>query len=59
MGMVVIFLRTVQYILNEKETKIRETMKIMGMSDFSYYLSMFIPYAIIYAIMSSYMAAIF
>jgi len=41
-----------QGILDEKEKKIREGMKIMGMKDSSFYLSWIITYLVIYTVIS-------
>jgi len=48
----VVFLRMSSSILTEKEKKIREGMKIMGMQDASFYLSWISWYMIIYTIVS-------
>lgn len=45
--MIIIFLRLTYGLLSEKENKIREGMKIMGMKDGSFYLSWVIYYLII------------
>jgi ATP-binding cassette, subfamily A (ABC1), member 3 len=51
--LIVIFLQVVRGILKEKENKTREAMRIMGMSDTSFYLSWIIYYAIIMAVVSA------
>ena len=50
--LIVVFLRMSSSILTEKENKIREGMKIMGMQDASFYLSWVSWYMIIYTIIS-------
>jgi len=50
--LIVVFLRMSSSILTEKENKIREGMKIMGMQDASFYLSWVSWYMIIYTIVS-------
>lgn len=50
--LIVVFLRMTSAILTEKENKIREGMKIMGMKDSSFYLSWVSWYMIIYTIIS-------
>lgn len=50
--LIVVFLRMNSGILTEKEKKIREGMKIMGMQDSSFYLSWITWYMIIYTIIS-------
>ena len=45
-------------LLIEKEKRIREGMKIMGMSDLSFYLSWILYYLIIYTSISALVAAI-
>jgi hypothetical protein len=44
--------RTLQRIISEKETKARESMKMMGLKDSSYWLSWFTYYLIITVIIS-------
>jgi ATP-binding cassette subfamily A (ABC1) protein 3 len=44
--------RLISNIVSEKETKARESMKMMGLSDFSYWLSWFVYYFIIVLIIS-------
>lgn len=56
--MILSFLRLVQSLLVEKEKKIREGMKIMGMQDSSFYLSWIIQYFITYTLISLLMAAV-
>lgn len=46
--MILVYLRMTYGLLIEKEKKIREGMKVMGMSDASFYVSWFIYYLIIY-----------
>ena len=50
--LIIIFLRMTYGLLQEKEKKIKEGMKIMGMHDSSFFLSWFIYYEIIYLITS-------
>lgn len=50
--LLIIYLRMTYGLLIEKEKKIREGMKIMGMSNFSFYLSWIIHYVIVYTITS-------
>jgi len=50
--MIIIFLRMTYGMLIEKEKKIREGMKIMGMSNTSFYLSWIITYLLIYLVVS-------
>ncbi|EAR99563.1 ABC transporter family protein (macronuclear) [Tetrahymena thermophila SB210] len=56
--MILSFLRLVQSLLVEKEKKIREGMKIMGMQDSSFYLSYIIQYLITYTVISLLMAMV-
>lgn len=44
--------RMIMRIVNEKQTKVREVMRMMGLSDVNYWLSWFIFYAIIVTIIS-------
>jgi len=44
--------RMLQRIVAEKETKIRESMRMMGLVDWSYWLSWFVYYLIIVTIIS-------
>lgn len=44
----VAFVRFVMRLVEEKESKIREGMKIMGMSQTSFYLSWYISYSSIF-----------
>lgn len=46
--LLIIYLRQTSTMLSEKEKKIRETMKIMGMSSFNYYMTWFIRYFAVY-----------
>jgi len=39
--------RTVYRIVVEKETKVKESMKMMGMTDFSYWLSWLAYYSLV------------
>lgn len=48
--LLVIYLRQTSSMLSEKESKVRESMRIMGMSMQYYYLTWFIRYFITYAI---------
>lgn len=50
--MIVVYLRMTSGILTEKEGKVREGMKIMGMKDSSFYLSWISWYLIIYTVIS-------
>lgn len=50
--LIVVFLRMCSGILTEKEKKIREGMKIMGMRDCPFYLSWITWYMIIYTVIS-------
>lgn len=50
--LIVIYLRMIYGIVLEKEKKIREGMKIMGLKDSSFYLSWIIFYALIYLVVS-------
>ena len=50
--LIIVFLRMTYGLLQEKEKKIKEGMKIMGMNDSSFYLSWLIYYEIIYFIIS-------
>lgn len=47
---IIIYLRMTYALLIEKEKKIREGMKIMGMSNLSFYLSWIIYYVLIYTV---------
>ena len=55
--LIVVFLRMTYGLLREKESKIKEDLKIMGMSDSSFYLSWIIHYEIIYLIISLFASA--
>ncbi|CDW85063.1 abc transporter family protein [Stylonychia lemnae] len=44
--------RMIMRIVSEKQTKIREVMRMMGLSDFNYWLSWFIFYSIVVTIIS-------
>jgi ATP-binding cassette subfamily A (ABC1) protein 3 len=48
--LLIVYLRQTSVMLSEKETKIRETMSIMGMSMSTYYFTWFIRYFIVYVI---------
>jgi len=48
----IIFLRMTYALLYEKEKKLREGMKMMGLNNTSFYLSWIITYFIIYTIIS-------
>lgn len=50
--MIVVFLRMTYGMLEEKEKKIKEGMKIMGMKDSSFYLSWMIQYGLVYLVIS-------
>jgi ATP-binding cassette subfamily A (ABC1) protein 3 len=56
--LIVTYLRMCSGILTEKEKKIREGMKIMGMSNFSFYSSWISWYLITYTIISLIVSAI-
>ena len=56
--LIIVFLRMTYGLLQEKEKKIKEGMKIMGMNDSSFYLSWLIYYEIIYFIISLIVSAI-
>lgn len=47
--LLIVYLRQISSMLTEKEKKIRETMKIMGMKGGIYYLTWFIRYLCVYA----------
>jgi ATP-binding cassette, subfamily A (ABC1), member 3 len=44
--------RLISNIVSEKETKARESMKMMGLNDFSYWLSWFVYYTVIVTLIS-------
>ena len=48
----IIYLRMTYALLYEKEKKLKEGMKMMGLSNSSFYLSWIITYIIIYTIIS-------
>jgi hypothetical protein len=48
----------VSKLAEEKESKSREGMKMMGLKDFTYYLSWFIFYSTVIFVMSAIMAGI-
>lgn len=50
--LLLIFLRYIYSILSEKEKKIREGMKMMGMTNFSFYSSWVITYLVIFTIIN-------
>jgi ATP-binding cassette, subfamily A (ABC1), member 3 len=50
--LIIVYLRMTYGLLKEKESKIKEGMKIMGMSDFSFFLSWIVWYFSIYFIIS-------
>ena len=52
MPLLVPFARLVYFLLTEKEMKIKETMKIMGLGDAAYYLSWILQYMVVYAIIA-------
>lgn len=56
--MLLLFLRMTYGLLYEKEKKIREGMKIMGMNDLSFFLSWIIYYAVLYTVTSLLVAMI-
>jgi len=56
--MILPFLRMCYSLLIEKEKKIREGMKIMGMKDSSFYLSWILYYLIIYTCISLLISAV-
>ena len=43
---------TVYMIVREKESRVKETMRIMGMNDFAYWMSWYVYYTIITTIIS-------
>jgi ATP-binding cassette subfamily A (ABC1) protein 3 len=48
--LLIVYLRQTSSMLSEKEKKIRETMKIMGMTSFNYYVTWFIRYFAVYVV---------
>ncbi len=50
--LIIVFIRLIYRLVSEKEKKIREGMKMMGMSQTSFYLSYIITYMIIYFILT-------
>lgn len=50
--LIVPYINLVYFLVKEKELKIKETMKIMGLQDMSYFLSYIIQYCFIYLIIS-------
>jgi ATP-binding cassette subfamily A (ABC1) protein 3 len=56
--LMIVYLRMTYGLLQEKEKKIKEGMKIMGMNDSSFYLSWMIYYEVIYLVISLIVAAI-
>jgi ATP-binding cassette subfamily A (ABC1) protein 3 len=48
--LLILYLRQTSTMLSEKEKKIRETMKIMGMTGFIYYVTWFIRYFAVYLV---------
>lgn len=56
--MILPFLRLSYGLMIEKEKKIREGMKIMGMNNSAFYISWILYYAFIYTIISLLIAAI-
>lgn len=56
--MILVYLRMTYGLLIEKEKKIREGMKVMGMSDSSFYASWVLYYLIIYVIISILVASV-
>lgn len=56
--LIIVYLRMTYGLLQEKEKKIKEGMKIMGMNDSSFYLSWMIYYEVIYLIISLVVAGI-
>ena len=50
--LLLIFLRYIYSILTEKEKKIREGMKMMGMTNSSFYCSWIVTYLIIFTIIN-------
>lgn len=56
--MILVYLRMTYGLLVEKEKKIREGMKVMGMSDASFYVSWVLYYLIIYFLISILVASI-
>ena len=43
----IIIVKTVTYAMNEKSTKIKESMRMMGLLDLSYYIAMFLSEGVI------------
>ena len=56
--LIIVYLRMTYGLLQEKEKKIKEGMKIMGMNDSSFYLCWIIYYEIIYLTISLLVSAI-
>ncbi|KAL4488927.1 hypothetical protein ABPG72_005714 [Tetrahymena utriculariae] len=56
--MILVYLRMTYGLLIEKEKKIREGMKVMGMSDVSFYVSWVLYYFIIYVLISLLVASV-
>ena len=56
--LIIVFLRMTYGLLQEKEKKIKEGMKIMGMNDSSFYLCWMIYYELIYLIISLIVSAV-
>ncbi|CAD8078613.1 unnamed protein product [Paramecium primaurelia] len=56
--LMIVFLRMTHGIIYEKEKKLREGMKIMGLSNTQFYLSWIIQYLLIYGIISALATAI-
>lgn len=52
MPLIIIYLRLTFSLLNEKEKKIREGMKMMGMTNIAFYLSWIVTYLVIFLIVS-------
>lgn len=57
--LLIIYLRQTSAMLEEKEKKIRETMKIMGMTNTNYYLSWFLRYFFVYLVVHAICTIIF
>jgi ATP-binding cassette subfamily A (ABC1) protein 3 len=52
MPLIIPFCNLIYFLLSEKELKIKETMKIMGLTDSAYFLSWIIQYGLIFTSIS-------
>ncbi len=52
MPLIIPFCNLIYFLLSEKELKIKETMKIMGLTDSAYFLSWIIQYTLIFTSIS-------